>query len=87
MKKYCINPNITYSVDIFDIKLFNKAKNSLTTLSYPQAVIWDLFIKKYSYKSIIHMMAIIGRMTSTHAKAVVDDTLEYFLEENILVEG
>ncbi len=85
MRKYCINPNITYSVDIFDIKVFNTTQNRVTVLSYPQAVIWDLFIKKYSYKSIISMMTIIGRMTATHAKTVVDDTFEYFLAEYILV--
>lgn len=84
MSKYRINPDIIYTVDIFDIKVSNAVLNTVTELSYHQAVIWDLLIKNYPYKSIIKMMALIGRMTATHAKAVVDDTLEFLLTENIL---
>jgi hypothetical protein len=80
-----INPNVKYCVDVFDIKLFYVDQKKTVVLSYPEAVVWDLMIKKYSIRRMYHVMAIIGRMTPAHAKAVVDDALHFFYTENILL--
>ena len=79
-----LNPEFTYCVDIYDIKLVNREKGIQFCLSYPQAAIFDLLLKGYNRKMIVRMLIHIAHMTETHAEHLLEDTLIDFQNKNMI---
>ena len=80
------NSDISYCVDIHDIKVFDKNTNKTLTLNYPEAAIFDLFIKKYSQKTMVQMTSKIGLLTENHAENLIRDTIDFLVQNNILIQ-
>jgi hypothetical protein len=80
-----IHPELRYCVDPFDIKLFRPGRNQTIVLRHPEAVVWGLLVRGYSVGQMRRLMAIIGRMTPSHAGDVVDEALQYFRSEGLLL--
>jgi hypothetical protein len=83
---YHFNPDIKYCVDINEVKLIDKGKNELFALGYPEAAIFDLLIKQYPPKTMIRMLSKICLITKSHADSLLRDTIEYLVQQNILIQ-
>lgn len=82
---YHFNADFSYCVDIQDVKLFNKTTNKTLILNYPEAAVLDLLIKQYPLKTVIRMLSKIGFYTESHAESIVGDTLDFLIQNNVLV--
>jgi len=82
---YHLNTDFSYAVDIQDIKLIDNSNDKLITLRYPEAAIFDLLIKQYSYKTMIRMLSKIGLMTDSHAENLIGDTIDFLVKNHVLM--
>lgn len=82
---YYLNPDFSYAVDIQDIKLIDNSNGKLITLNYPEAAIFDLLIKQYPHKMMIRMLSKIGLMTDSHAENLIRDTIDFLVQNNVLM--
>jgi hypothetical protein len=85
MMTYHINSDISYCVDIQDIKLIDNRNNRMLTLNYPEAAIFDMLIKQYPHKTMIRMLSKIGLLTETHAENLICDTIDFLVQNNVLM--
>jgi hypothetical protein len=81
-----IHPDVAYCVDVFDIKVYHGLLNISITLSYPRAAVWDMLVKETAQAKMIELLSKIGCMTADHAEAVLSDTLEYLVSEQLVIK-
>jgi len=86
MTTYIIHPDVSYCVDVFDIKLYHALRNASITLPYPQAAVWDMLVKQIPRVKMIDRLSKIGCMTAAHAEQVLGETLDYLLAEQLLMK-
>lgn len=82
---YRFNSDISYCVDLHDIKLTDKGNGRLITLNYPEAAIFDLLIKQYPHTTMIRMISKIGLLTETHAENLIGDTIDLLVRNQVLM--
>ncbi len=83
--RYRFNTDFSYCVDIHDIKLIDKRDKKMITINYPEAAIFDLLIKQYSHKTMIKMISKIGLLTETHAENLIGETIDFLVQNNVLI--
>jgi hypothetical protein len=80
---YKLNPDFSYCVDVFDIKLINMKEHKQLTLKYPDAAVFALLINKYEPGKIINMISEIAHVTPKHAEGIINDTIDMLKENNV----
>lgn len=82
---YRFNSDILYCVDIQNIQMIDKLNRKVITLFYPEAAIFDLLMKQYPCEIMIRMLSKIGLMTETHAEDLIRDTIDFLVQNNIIM--
>ena len=83
---YYLNTDFSYCVDIFDIKLIAKNSSQALTINYPEAAVFDMFIKQYSHKKMVFLLSKTALLNESHAEMLLFDTIKFFVQNNILFQ-
>ena len=78
---------VAWTVEIDGIRLFDKARHTVTRLDYPSAAVWDLASRGYGPPQIVAMLARIGSLDPEEAKHVVEESLRAWREAEWLIAG
>jgi hypothetical protein len=85
--KYMQNPDVSYTVESSGLILINKRTGDKYSIGYPQAAVWDLIIKNYTFDKIARMISNILIVTKSHANSIVLDSLEFLYKKGLILEG
>ena len=59
---------------------------SMDHMHYPQAALWDLISRKYSYDKIINMLSVIISEDKKSTKRLVQECINAWLENGYLIK-
>ena len=86
-RNYHCAPGIGWSVEIRNIILINKLTGSVCNLSYPEAAVWDLISRGYSFDKLVGMLSVISAKDSAEAKRFIVQTVDDLTEEGFLIKS
>jgi hypothetical protein len=81
--KYSLAPGVHWVVNRFSLAITD-ARGEALTLDYPEAAIWDLFSRSYSYGKVVSMTAYIASLTPEMAAAVVRRSVDDWVARGLL---
>jgi hypothetical protein len=84
---YRQNPDVSYIVESNSLILINARTGNKLVIDYPQAAVWDLIIKNYTFDMIVRMISNILLITGNQSKSLIVDTLEYLYDKGFLLKS
>lgn len=67
------------------IVLINEKTGVVSLLGYPQAAVWDLLTRGYSYDRSVPMLTAITSLQADEIEALIAESLEKWLEDGFLI--
>ena len=84
MVLYTCQEDIGWVVEVKHIILIQSETGSTWTLSYPDATIWDLLTRNYSFDRIVYLLATVTSIDLELAEQMVLGKLDEWLKVGIL---
>jgi len=81
---YQCAPHVVWSVERKGVLLLNQNSGSILHLDYPQAAVWNLISKSYSFDQTIPMLCAIASMNTAQAKQLVVESLDVWIQAGFL---
>ena len=75
MQEYRSMPRVAWAVNTDGIVLTNEATGAVCRLGYPEAAVWDLISRGYSYEVTVSLLCTIGSLTLDSAERLVLESL------------
>lgn len=75
MTKYRLSPGVRWVVERFTVTLTD-GQGQVRSLAYPEAAIWDLLSRGYTFDKVVPMIAHIAARDAATAEALVRTTLQ-----------
>jgi len=86
-RNYHCGPDIGWSVEVCTIILINKLTGAVCNLSYPEAAVWDLISRGYSFDKLVSMLGAISSKDTAEAKRLIEQTVDNLTEEGFLIKS
>jgi hypothetical protein len=84
MSEYRIAEEVGWAVEAGGVVIIDRTTGAATTLSYPQAAIWDFLTRGESGERICAKMCTIASLDPAAARALVKDTVADLREAGFL---
>jgi hypothetical protein len=81
-----IMPYIHWSVESRGICLINTSSGNSKYFHYPQAALWNLFIRGYAYPQILEMLSAIASVDKDKTAILIMDTFNEWVENGFLIQ-
>ena len=72
---YRLAPRVQWVVDGFGLTVAD-GRGNVHKLQYPEAAVWDLFTRAYSFSDVVSMMTHIASLDPAAAEAMVRTSIE-----------
>lgn len=83
---YQCAPHVVWAVESKGVLLLDKNSGSVLHLDYPQAAVWDLINKSYSFDQTIRMICAIISMNTAQAKQLIVESLDVWTQAGFLTK-
>lgn len=80
-------PHVKWSVEVWGVILLNEASGLVRSLEYPQAAIWDLINRGYSFEKTKRLVSAITSSGTEAAEELLLESLERWTAEGFLTKG
>jgi hypothetical protein len=78
---------VKWSVEVRGIVLLNEATGVVRSLEYPQAAIWDLITRGYSFEKTKRLVSAITSLGPEAARELIVASLERWTDDGFLTKG
>ena len=82
---YLCAPHVMWAVETRGVILVDQNTESAQTLSYPQAAVWDLINRGYSFDQTVRMLCAIAATEAKEAERFLLESLDEWAEAGFLV--
>jgi hypothetical protein len=82
---YQCPPHVVWAVERKGIFLLDKQSGSFLHLDYPQAAVWDLINRSYSFHQTIRMLCAIACMHTAQARQLMMECLDAWTQAGFLI--
>ena len=86
MQSYVVAPSVRWIVERRGLLLLNGDQSCLN-VCYPEAAIWDLMSRGYSFSVIMNMLVPITRLETPEIMRLFDEALNTWIAEGYLIVG
>ena len=83
---YTCASHVRWAVTTHGIILVDQSAGSNRLLSYPEAAVWDLITRDFSYTQTVRMLCAIASMKVDEANRFILESLEDWAEDGFLVK-
>ena len=83
---YQCAPHTKWAVDIRGILLMNEESGTVCLLLYPQAAIWDVISRGYSYAQTVRMVCAITSLQADEVEKLLVKSLEAWTRAGFLIK-
>ncbi len=81
---YQCAPSVRWAVEMYGIFLINEHTGRSGFLGYPQAALWDLMTRNYSYAQTLRVFQAITSLQVNDAERLIMETLEEWTRSGFL---
>ena len=81
---YQCTPHTKWAVEMYGIFLINEKTGTSSSLGYPQAAIWDLLTRNYSYPEMLRLLCRITTLQTNEAEKLLAESLEKWINSGFL---
>ena len=83
---YQCAPYIRWVVELHGIVVINEKSGAVCSVQYPEAAIWDMISRKYSYEQIVPILCAITSSSSHEVEKLLVESLEQWTETGFLIK-
>lgn len=85
MKKFVINANLIYTVDVKGISIVNQMELTHIFIQYPDAAVWSVLVENYGKSKSIKMLQSILGKNETDTERYIWKCIENWKQLNIIL--
>jgi len=83
---YRCKPGVQWLVDLHSIFIIDRDTGNQMTLKYPEAGVWELIGRGYSFDEILRMIAVIESMDQKEAEGLIKSCLNTWVRRGFFLE-
>ena len=84
---YAYDSHTVWAVETDTIVVMNTRTSQILRLAYPEAALWDLLSRGYSWERVCQLMAAIIRTTPEDAECLVETCLARWVAAELLIRS
>ena len=85
-KTYLCSPDIKWAVETFGIILVDQNTSTVCSLGYPEAAVWDLINRGFSYEKTVNMLRFIADIEIGEAENLLLGNINKWVEAGFLIK-